>query len=371
MTVPAKNNVVSHLTHHHTISHLITSPSFSINQGAITTSIIFCLLDTMDQTTLPPSSPSKEKKRKLPDLPTDWTNMRPRKGGKRRQRFDDLFKSLPRSANVIDSNSMVSSIQGELRQNLRAYVSERCPGSLELVDALFWIAEQYPQQLRTKELCETLESVTLIGADINALLSKDNDPTGTRKRSMTIFDLACGHGLGGMLLAYRFPSIRVICIDKEKRRCWNSYREAFEKFGVKANKQDASVTANLSFRVGDIMSTDVFQPQNGDYLMCLHGCNELSPFVLSTGQSCNTGFAVMPCCLRDGMLGVTTSSSNNNWGIDNDTARYSIQVGYLAGKFNVGKVAAISQSITNRFLVIIGDYWESKCEKLLDDETKP
>ena len=45
------------------------------------------------------------------------------------------------------------------------------------------------------------------------------------------------------------------------------------------------------------------------------------------------------------MLGVTTSFSNNNWGIVDDIARYSIQVGYLAGKFGVGKVAAISQEI--------------------------
>lgn len=314
----------------------------------------------MDQT--PPSLSPSNNKRKMSDLPTDWTNMRPRKGGKRRQRFDDLFsKHLPRSANVIDSNSMVNSIQGGPRQHLKSYVSERCPGSLELVDTLFWVAEHYPQQLRTKELCETLESVTLIGADINALLSKENDPTGNRKRSMTIFDLACGHGLGGMLLAYRFPSIKVVCIDKEERPCWTSYREAFEKFGVKANKNDTSVTANLTFKVGDIMSSEVFQPNNGDYLMCLHGCNELSPFVLSAGQSYKTGFAVMPCCLRDGMLGLTTSSSNNNWGIVDDTARYSIQVGYLAGKFGVGKVAGISQSITNRFLIIIGDYW-SQCE---------
>jgi len=230
----------------------------------------------------------------------------------------------------------------------------------------------FPQHLRTKELCETLESVTLIGADINALLNKENDPTGKRKRSMTIYDLACGHGLGGMLLAYRFPFINVICIDMEKRPCWTSYRAAFEKFGVKANKQDTSVTANLTlFRVGDIMSSEVFQPSNGDYLMCLHGCNELSPFVLSTGQSYKTGFAVMPCCLRDGMLGLTTSSSNNNWGIADDTARYSIQVGYLAGKFGVAKVAAISQCITNRFLIIIGDYWDDAREQSLDDETKP
>ena len=296
--------------------------------------------------------------------------MRPRKGGKRRQRFDDLFsKHLPRSANVIDSNSMVSDIRGETREQLKAYITERCPGSSELVEAFFWIAEHHPEQLRTKELCETLESVTLIGADINSLFSKDKDPRSSRKRSMTLYDLACGHGLGGMLLAYRFPSIKVVCIDKEERPCWTTYREAFEKFGIKANKQDASVTSNLSFKVGDMMSSDVFQPQSGDYLLCLHGCNELSPFVLTKAKSYKTGFAVMPCCLRDGMLGLTTSSSNNNWGITDDTARYSIQVGYLSGQFNVGKIAAISQFITNRNLIIIGDCWDND-EKPLEKEAE-
>lgn len=265
---------------------------------------------------------------------------------------------------------MVCDVKGETRQELKAYVAERCPGSLELVKALFWIAENYPQHLRTKELCETLESVTLIGADINALLSKEKDPTGNRKCFMTIYDLACGHGLGGMLLAYRFPSIKVVCIDKEERPCWATYREAFEMFGVKANKHDVSVTANLSFKVGDIMSSEKFQPVSGDYLICLHGCNELSPRVLSQAQSHNTGFALMPCCLRDGMLGVTTSSSNNNWGIVDDKVRYSIHVGYLAGQYGVGKVAAISQFITNRNLIILGDCWKLNCEQPLEDETK-
>ena len=67
------------------------------------------------------------------------------------------------------------------------------------------------------------------------------------------------------------------------------------------------------------------------------------------------------------MLGVTTSFSNNNWGIVDDIARYSIQVGYLAGKFGVGKVAAISQEITNRFLIIleitgldVSNHWKIK-----------
>lgn len=290
-------------------------------------------------------------------LPTDWTTLRPRKRGKRRQRFDGLFSALPRTENVIDSNSMVSDLSDESKQHLKAYIIERCPGSSEVSDILFWIAEQFPRQMRTKELCETLESVTLIGANINSLLSKEKDSTGIRRKNMTIYDLACGHGLGGLLLSYRFSSVRVICIDKEERPCWSNYRAAFEKFGKKANKNDASVTANFSYLVGDITS-GCFQPKCGDYLMCLHGCNELSPYVLTKAQSVKSGYAIMPCCLRDGMLGVTTTSSNNNWGIVNDTARYSIQVGYLAGKFSVGKVAAISQLITNRFLMLIGDYWD-------------
>ena len=135
------------------------------------------------------AAPPSKKKKISHHLPTDWTNMRPRKGGKRRQRFDELYKSLPRSANVIDSNSMVSDILGDTKEQLKGYINERCPGSSELVDALFWIAEHHPEHLRTKELCETLESVTLIGADINSLFSKVRDPTGSRKQSMTLYDL--------------------------------------------------------------------------------------------------------------------------------------------------------------------------------------
>jgi len=275
---------------------------------------------------------------------------RPRK---RRKRFEDLFeKELPRSANVICSNSMVNALADGPKQLLREYVAERCPGSAEIVDALFWAAKTRPNELRTKELCETLEAVTLIGANINALLATGDGKN--RKKSMTIYDLACGHGLGGTLLAYRFPEIKVVCVDLERRPCWVTYREAFEKFGVKAHENADSVTANLKFEVGDLM-TSAFGPKRGDYLMCLHGCNELSPFVLKTALEHGTGFAVMPCCLRDGMMGVSTTSSNRNWGIVDDTARYALQVGYLAGKFSCSKVAAISQFITNRFLIIIGD----------------
>lgn len=270
-----------------------------------------------------------------------------RKGRKRRRRFDELFEGLPRSANAICSNSMVNDLEDGTKELIREYIIERCPGSAEIADALFWVAETHPKELRTKELIETIEAVTLIGASINVLLDSTQ-----RKQSMTIYDLACGHALGGTLLAYRFPEVKVVCIDMERRPCWKTYCSAFEKFGMKTPGND-TVMANLALEVGDITN---LKPAQGDYLMSIHGCNDLSPFVLKTALKYRTGFAVMPCCIRDGLLGVSSSSSGRNGGITDDKSRYALQVGYLAGKFGCSRVAAISHVITNRFLIIIGDW---------------
>ena len=278
----------------------------------------------------------------------------PRKGGKRRQNYDDLFlKELPRTEKVIDSNSMINDLPQNTQQHIKTYIANRCPGSEEIVDALFYIANNYPKQLRTKELCETLESVTLIGAKINALMA---DHPEERKKNMTIYDLACGHGLLGILIAYRFPNVKVVCIDHEERPCWSTYIEAFEKYGEKWEGKD-SVMTNFTFRKGDLMDTTTFQPQIGDYLICIHGCNDLSPYILQSAKQNKCGYAIMPCCVRENIFGVSTKSSNRNWGMDDDT-RYATMVGCLAGKYDCEKIAAISKYITNRFLMIIGDYYE-------------
>ena len=165
-----------------------------------------------------------------------------RKGGKRRCNFDNLFvNELPRTANVIDSNSMLHDLPATTKEHMKEYIINRSPGSSEISDILFHIANIQPKQLRTKEICETIESITLIGAKINALLASSNPK---RMEHMTIYDLACGHGLAGILLAYRFPNVNVICIDRESRPCWSTYVDAFEKYGEKAKGNDL-VLSNL------------------------------------------------------------------------------------------------------------------------------
>ena len=108
---------------------------------------------------------------------------------------------------------MVSDLPNSTKEQIKSYILNRSPGSSEIVDALFWIATNYPKQLRTKELCETIEAITLIGAKLNHLLAASSNAE--RKKNMTVYDLACGHG--------RFPDVKVVCIDKERRSCWSTY----------------------------------------------------------------------------------------------------------------------------------------------------
>lgn len=57
------------------------------------------------------------------------------------------------------------------------------------------VAAAHPTHLRLKELIETVESARVIGTEI--YLQSKTAPIDT------IFDAACGHGLLGILLAYR------------------------------------------------------------------------------------------------------------------------------------------------------------------------
>ena len=54
--------------------------------------------------------------------------------------------------------------------------------------------------------------------------------------------------------------------------------------------------------------------------------------------------------------------------MDDDT-RYATMVGCLAGKYDCEKIVAISKYITNRFLMIIGDYGDDSGGSS-DDDTK-
>jgi len=84
----------------------------------------------------------------------------------------------------------------------------------------------------------------------------------------TVFDLACGHGLLGVMLAHRFQDLRVVCVDLERRPGFDSFVSCFrdaagleEREGNEEGVHDDAATKSstttatpgmLEFVVGDI-----------------------------------------------------------------------------------------------------------------------
>ena len=77
-----------------------------------------------------------------------------------------------------------------------------------------------------KELIESVEAFKLL----LAFLATAEHAGGTYNEVETFFDLACGHGLVGVLVAYAFPSRRVVACDRVRRRAFDVYVRAFGAF---------------------------------------------------------------------------------------------------------------------------------------------
>ena len=64
----------------------------------------------------------------------------------------------------------------------------------------------------------------------------------------------------------------------------------------------------LSKVAGDALTTPL---SRGSFVLCVHACNELTPRLISRARAQGSGFACMPCCIRDGL--VTESASAHRY----------------------------------------------------------
>ncbi len=129
----------------------------------------------------------------------------------------DMIANYP-----MDSNAMVHELDVDGLNVLLAYVAE-VTHSERLSAMVAMIAERYPRYLRVKELFETVEAYRCIGQEIYEQWRMGNVEI--------IYDLACGHGLLGVMLAHRFPRLRVVCVDLERRPAFDHYLEVYRGFG--------------------------------------------------------------------------------------------------------------------------------------------
>jgi len=188
------------------------------------------------------------------------------------------FKQFKMRDNTMDQHVMVANLAPALLSTMTTYLATRfpnnfLPGLSITAKALQIIWERHPLALRVKELFETVETfleIESVVARIKARAKKDPAELGID----SLYDLACGHGLLGVLLATRFPDTTVVCVDLVKRPGFEQYTAAFEDAGADLKM--------LEFVEGDMKDTVVGEKS---FVTCIHACNEANVIALEKARA--------------------------------------------------------------------------------------
>uniref|UniRef100_A0A7S1SIH7 Methyltransferase domain-containing protein n=1 Tax=Tetraselmis chuii TaxID=63592 RepID=A0A7S1SIH7_9CHLO len=171
-----------------------------------------------------------------------------------------------------------------------------------------------------------------------------------RGRSVdTIWDLACGHGLLGIMLACRFPRKRVVCVDLEARPAFAAYRAAWERCGDLSPGWEKPLQ-NVEYREGDLLGVfESGEVKPGDCCVALHACNEANRDVVEGARHAGASWAVMPCCIR-------TALYLPDCGLEQlpSDSRYMLLAGAFGGQYDAQIVRSIDRRITARPILLAG-----------------
>lgn len=200
-------------------------------------------------------------------------------------------------------------------------------------------ARACPDGLRVKELLENLEAYREIAAFAH--------DAGKRKPLETIYDMACGHGLLGLLLAYRFPQVNVVCVDTSRRPIFDALVQGFRQHGVALGAEPEPLS-NLRFEEADALS---LQLPPASMVVAVHACNELNRQLLDAAEAAGATWAVLPCCIRAGTyLPCRVGGALK----DDDDITHTLNCGVVAGLYKAERLQTIDRRITNRNIVICG-----------------
>jgi len=225
------------------------------------------------------------------------------------------------------------------------------------------LAEADWSLIRVKELFESCEVARLVQRLV-AVAEKVRPVT-------HIYDLACGHGLVGMLLAHRYPTKIILGVDLERRSSFDAvvqrWRDSEAYLAYKQKTADipghTAPLDNLEFLEGDAYQQVPAEwmksgKPEGALVLSVHGCNTATPQAIELAEQNKFVWLVMPCCFDEALYLPTTpvrpSGRPGQASGLRDASRYVFVCGALAANHKAWLVREIDGRITNKNLVIMG-----------------
>ena len=250
------------------------------------------------------------------------------------------LSNFPHRSSCIHPSATIESIGPQLRARFWRYLRDSFGKHYSEFAPIFHeVSLSSPRYLRVKELFESLETFKLTSSII--LMAQSNNKT-----IDTVYDLACGHGLVGILLAYRFPKMKIICVDLEARESFLAFQAAWRKLGDSYGME--TPLANIEYREADLLTVRS-QVTPSSFLVATHACNEANRDVVDMAHGVGALWAVMPCCIPSNLY----LKGGRVVGLDDDT-RYMLLSGAFAEANNAQLVKTIHRDITARPILIAG-----------------
>jgi len=284
----------------------------------------------------------------------------------------DLSK-FPLRATCLDPSPTLRKLSPAQRARFYRYLRDNFGEHYPELAAIFHHMDTFKEDhrfLRVKELFESLEAFKVIASVV--LTAQQQGRT-----IDTIYDMACGHGLVGILLAYRFPRKQVVLVDLERRPAFDAYVEAWEAEGFayipttanggccndlgvcndNGGVDPPSPLGNVEYREADL--NDALQNEVGpnSLVIAMHGCNEANTDVVNGARAKGALWSVMPCCIRQGL-----ALSECSVEVADDT-RFLLLSGAFANEHGAQMIRAIDRRITARPLIISGGLDRATAQK--------
>ena len=257
--------------------------------------------------------------------------------------FDEL-DDLPMRASCLQQNVLVAALPPEQQLRVWAFVRRRCmPQNPEVARALAVCAKACPTALRVKELIESVEAYAVAETFISGCAARGRPTT-------TIADVACGHGMVGLLLAYRFPHSKVVCCDLARRPAFDAMVDAFAREARKLEAWAAPLQ-NLSFVEGTLDCEAIVRTLGPEAcVVALHACTEANFAAVEMALRHGAKWVLMPCCMRTDACAPAGCQLRRCA----DDTRHALLCGSLAARYACELLVQVDRRITNRNIVLCG-----------------
>ena len=144
------------------------------------------------------------------------------------------LRRFPMRSNCLSTHATLADLDPELRDRLARYFRDACEGLPEFASVFARAERLAGKYTRVKEIVESVEAFKVVVSFVATC-----ERTGARQ-VRKFFDLACGHGLVGIMLAYAYPDRAVMACDRKRRESFEAFAEAFAHYASREENSPAT-----------------------------------------------------------------------------------------------------------------------------------